>query len=135
MTDTKEIQEPDKTMLEAIKYEKDMLLFSADKLRSRILGVNETNIFLEAFLLHARNLIDFLEASGQEDDILITDFKDKDGKRMSRLILNLSEDLKKKINKHCHHLSKQRLKRKFSWDVEKIRKEVSDKMQKFYSCI
>jgi len=135
MIDTKEIQKHDKTILETIKYEESMLLFSADKLKSRILDTYEKNIFLEAFLLHARNLIDFLEAFGQEDDILITDFKGKDGKQMGRLILNLSEDLKKKINKHCHHLSKQRLKRKFRWNVEKIHKEISDKIKKFYSHI
>lgn len=131
---TLKIKEYDQTMKEVIDYEYEIMSFSFEKLKTSTL-VPERNLFLETFLLHARNLIDFLEAFGQDDDLLITDFKDKKGKPLNHIKLKLDEDLKKKINKHCHHLSKQRLKEKFLWDIQKICEEISKGMREFYSKI
>jgi len=130
---TRKIEKCDQNMLEVIKYEQDMLVFSAAKLPGKI-GA-EKNLFLESFLLHARNLIGFLEVSEKatKDDILITDFKNTVGEPMVPISLNLDRDIKKKINKHCQHLSRNRLKEKWSWDVVGIKDEILRCMNRFYN--
>lgn len=126
------IKEHDQTMKEVVDYEYNMLKFSFEKLKT-ITESFERNIFLEAFLLHSRNLIDFLEASGQKDDLLVTDFNGKNCQPLNVINLNLDKELKQKINKHLHHLSKRRLKDKFLWDTQAIYDEIAKGMNKFYA--
>ena len=128
----KAISEHDQTMLEVVEYEYDMLLLSAEKITNNI-TIIETNLFIESFLLHARNLICFLEAIGQKDDIMITDFENVKGESIIPIYLKLDKNMKKVINKHCQHLSKERLKRKFTWDINGIKKEILAGMTQFYS--
>lgn len=85
----------------------------------------DENIRLEAFLLHARNLIYFLEGCCREDDIKCTDFIDNTGKKIEPLTLYIPEQLKDKINKHLQHLSKMRLEEKVLWPVSSIAHEIN----------
>ena len=134
MNHTTEIAQKDKTLLEVIKYEFEMLTFSVEKMRT-ITDQKEINIYLEVFLLHARNLICFLEAEGQKDDILITHFEDIHGESLEPIELGFDKDFKRKINKHCQHLSKERLNKKYGWKIAKIYNKIAAGIKKFYSQI
>lgn len=141
MKHTAAILQKDKTLLEVVNYEFEMLAYTLEKGKLEMKkektkkNLSEISICLESFLLHARNLIDFLEANGQKDDILITDFKNVCGEKLMPLKLGLEKDLKKKINKHCQHLSKSRLSKKYKWKLQKVYNKIASKMKKFRSQI
>ena len=91
----------------------------------------EKNMRLESFLVHARNLIDFLEGCCQKDDVRSIDFLDKNKAAISPILIPLSTDLKNKINKHCQHLTKTRLDKKIGWSVIDIAKPINEAMARF----
>lgn len=92
----------------------------------------EKNVRLESFLLHARNLINFLENNKKtSDDIVVSDFKDVNGVPFQRIQLSLSSDIKKRINKHLSHLTKVRLKEKPEWNISAIRNTVNQGLSQF----
>lgn len=93
--------------------------------------VVENNILIESFLLHARNLIDFLEDEKFDSDIKCSDFSVKGVK----IILSV-ENNKEKINKFLSHLTKERLTwEKPKWNRGKIRKEINKELTGFLNKI
>ena len=65
---------PDKiNHIDTIRYEIDMLRFSAQRLAEKTLTKRDAWVYLEAFLLHYRNLIDFLGSERPRDtDLHVT---------------------------------------------------------------
>lgn len=90
---------------------------------------------LESFLMHARNLIDFLSGCCYPNDIKCTDFIDKDGEFIQVIPINISEDLKLRINRHCQHMSMDRLEKQIGWPVNSIAKEINEGMIYFAKCL
>lgn len=90
--------------------------------------VIENNILLECYLLHARNIIDFLEDEKFENDIKCSDFNVK------KIIIDLPpSNTKVEINKFLSHITKKRLNwEKPKWDCGKIRNIINDGLQKFF---
>ncbi len=70
---------------------------------------------LECFLLHSRNLLDFLldKKFGKNSDVLISDFIKNEEKReeINKILsdLNLESDIYKRINKQLSHITYSRL--------------------------
>lgn len=91
---------------------------------------------LESFLVHARNLIDFLENNGSKpDDLLISNFVDEKGKKINKIVISLSADLKEKINKHLQHLTTTRMKEKPGWIIELIWTSINQGLADFFNRI
>ena len=122
-----------------IKYEINMLLFSSSKLinlkkdnpKITVFDFNMMkNIFIETFVLHARNLCEFLYANKRKypDDMFWKDFlTDKQQKKYNptKYIFN-----NEKANKQLAHLRYKRNvwenKKKKSWEIFKIQKAIND---------
>lgn len=119
----------DKTDLDILYYEVETLNDQANYVTQNQI---EMNAFLEAFLIHTRNLIYFLSDEGYPEDLKISDFKDKGNKKLNKIIIdtNLIGKNSNKINlyyihKHVVHLSKKRKEKKFSWSMDNIRNEIN----------
>lgn len=96
----------------------------------------DKNFRLESFLLHTRNLIDFLENNKNgNDDIIASGFKDVNGRPIPRIKLSLSSDIKQKINKHLSHLTKTRLKEKPEWNIELIKSSINQGLIQFVNLV
>ncbi len=114
-----------------LRYEWDMAraawreLVQASASRKPVL----TNIFLEDFLLHARNLRDFFAPHGKRDDVLAADFF---GKPM-RLALPLlrSAAVRNRLNKRIAHLTFARSRFRASWNVRTLSIELDQAMTRF----
>jgi len=85
----------------------------------------EKNALLELFLLHSRNLIDFLENNGKPDDIRCSDFD------ISKKKVKLpSQNSKNKIQKFLSHLTWERVdKPSPSWDTPEIKQAITTELQ------
>ncbi len=84
--------------------------------------VIENNVYLESFLLHTRNIVDFLEDRKYDNDIRCSDFG------IERINVNLpSNNTIKEINLWLLHNTKARMeeKEKPQWKYLIIRKEVN----------
>lgn len=122
----------ERTELEHISYEVDMLRYCFQRLKSCENTTPETNAFLESFLVHTRNLIYFLEGPWKYDDIRCADFCGSDNKPITKVPVGLNADLKNKIHKHCLHLTKTRLNEKVFWPVEKIARAINQSAGQFF---
>ncbi|MBN1361919.1 MAG: hypothetical protein JW993_15085 [Sedimentisphaerales bacterium] len=95
------------------------------------------NAILESFLVHARNLIDFLYLpKGGADDILAGDFFEKhdDWRRLRPKESAALKVAKKKMNKLLAHLTYSRLKTgetDSKWDIMGLRSEIVSRMAVF----
>ena len=59
--------------VDTVRYEIDMLRFAAQRLAEKTLTERDAWVYLEAFLLHYRNLIDFLGSEGpRSTDLHVT---------------------------------------------------------------
>jgi hypothetical protein len=117
--------------MEVLQYELYMLneAFSAyhSSLREPV-----KSMILESFLIHARNLIDFLENKRlSPDDITCIDFTDIDGKPVSRIDVELKGGLKTQINKRVAHMSKARTDSQVSWIMGEIHQRVNIDISSF----
>jgi len=95
---------------------------------------NKINIRLEAFLVHVRNLLDFL--AGKEvkpTDITYQRFKKSDGGSFRPCEFNVPDHkkLKRAIDKHLSHLTEERAMTKYHWNVEAVRNEVTGQLRAF----
>jgi hypothetical protein len=84
--------------------------------------IKENNVYLESFLLHTRNIIDFLESRKYESDIKCSDFG------IEKIDVNLpSHNTINEINLWLSHITKERMeeKEKPQWEYLTIRKEVN----------
>jgi len=120
--------------LDLVAYELQMLNAAFPLGYATVSRIDE-NFRLESFLVHVRNLMDFLEEKGDKNkgDIMISQFIDRNKKPMKPIKLNLDSNLKEKINKHCQHLTKTRLTEKINWPVSRIAREINSGMSKFIS--
>ena len=85
----------------------------------------EINALLESFLLHSRNLIDFLENNGKPDDIRCSDFAIR--KKKVKLP---HQNSKNKIQKFLSHLTWARVdKPSPSWDTTEIKQAIATELQ------
>jgi len=82
------------------------------------------NTILESFLIHARNLICFLDLEGTKDDI--------PAKRLlpSWNLSNKSDDTRERINKYLAHLTATRL-NKTKWDWGQIYEYIRERLALF----
>ena len=124
----------DKSEVDILKYETKKLEEAFCLCLESKKNGNETErvLFLEAFLLHARNLIDFLDGKEKySDDLTVKDFKDKNGVKIEKIDFDLEKDIKMKIDKHCCHMTKKRLNNKYGWDIKKIKNKIEQGLFKF----
>lgn len=131
----KKINPVNKTNLDILHYEVQALNDMADYI---LKDKNEKNAFLEAFLVHARNLIYFLNDKGLSEDLKISDFQDKENRNMSKIYIDpelVGDDENRidlyYIHKHVMHLSKKRKEDKFEWSRDEIRKEINRALMEF----
>lgn len=84
------------------------------------------NALIEAFLIHARNLVDFLtDKRNKKDDLTCSDFKDLNGTMIQKTRLEIPDKLIDKIHKHLAHLTKARIEEKPNWDLLLIRNKIN----------
>lgn len=89
------------------------------------------NVYLECFLLHARNLIYFLENRGISSDVRCSDFGII-GVNINLPITNSRED----INKYLAHLTQERILRQSpSWNCPRIKEEINSKLSDFLNAL
>jgi hypothetical protein len=97
------------------------------------------NATLESFLIHARNLISFLEGKSDsqenKDDITCSKFLDSRGRKISKTPVMLPQRLKEKINKHLSHLTITRAQERVDWDCDAIRKSVNYSLGHFFDSV
>ena len=86
----------------------------------------ENNALLESFLIHARNLVYFLENSGRSSDIKCSTFGL--GEINIELPPNNGID---EIDKYLAHLTKKRIKSKIYWNRKEIREKINEGISKF----
>jgi hypothetical protein len=91
-------------------------------------------IHLESFLIHARNLIDFLEGCGRKNDITCSDFIDDHGNPINPQV-TFSKDIKENINKHLAHITKNRLDFKPMWSCSILRNQINQELSKFLTLL
>ncbi len=90
----------------------------------------DASAMLEPFLLHARNIRDFLyrDFAQREDDVLAADFFDDAALWTARRppIGKYLESLRERLNKAVAHLSYRRLKNRSDegWDIKQIKSEL-----------
>ena len=111
-----------------LSYEWDMARASANALAQATKAQNTPliNIFLEDFLLHARNLRDFFAPRGKSDDVLTRDFF---GRQM-RVAMPLlrSSAIRHRLNKRVAHLTFSRTRFRASWNARKLLSEIDQAM-------
>ncbi|MCB9798195.1 hypothetical protein H6758_00535 [Candidatus Nomurabacteria bacterium] len=92
---------------------------------------------LEAFLVHARNLIDFFEAKSKKNDsdLFAFDFCGINGLKINSICTSIPDTIKKKINKHLQHITKDRLSEKVAWNVGLILNSINKSYSIFLSAI
>lgn len=91
----------------------------------------EDNIRVESFLLHARNLIDFLEGKGH---LKCSQFKDNDNNKIVPIKFS-SDDTMRRINEHLSHISTGRKTIKINWKLKLLKNEINEKLKNFLSKI
>ena len=79
------------------------------------------NAQVESFLLHARNLIEFLHGDGH---LKCSDFKDRNNKKILPMKF-ISKDNIEKINEHLSHISSKRRKIKIGWKTKEFKNEIN----------
>jgi hypothetical protein len=96
----------------------------------------EASAMLEPFLLHVRNIRDFLYCNSlQKDDVLAVHFfvKPNDWIAVRPPLGNYLESLRERINKSLAHLSYARLKYRSDegWNIERIKNELDKPWRAF----
>jgi len=119
-------EEDKKSALDLLYYELEMFIKTYEVLVSRPSEL-ERKAFLESFLLHARNLVDFLEDRKYNSDIKCSDFG------IDKIIVDLpAENSIDRINKYLAHITKERLKLKNpKWKYKEIKVEIDGKIKDF----
>ena len=87
----------------------------------------EDNMRIESFLLHARNLIDFLGGVGH---LKCSEFKDSNNKKISSVKV-VPDSVVRKINEHLSHISSKRKTRRINWYLPLLRKKINKGVDDF----
>lgn len=77
------------------------------------------NLYIECFLLHARNLIYFLHDHRSSEDIRCSDFY------VDKIATAFTPKEIRKLNRHLSHIASERKKQKIIWNLEKIFNEIA----------
>lgn len=85
------------------------------------------NTALESFLIHARNISDFFQVGGREDDVLARDFLGL----TPRVKLPYIRKHKKRLNRRLAHLSYSRPRLKREWPTGLMLREIDRAMNLF----
>ena len=96
------------------------------------------NSLLESFLIHARNLIDFLEDNRKNhDDSTCSNFINIEQAKINPVIIKISPRLKKKINKNLSHMTTTRISEKIDWadEILSVKSEINNRLKIFLSCL
>lgn len=110
----------------AVSYEWDRLRFCA-----AVVSVADPgrfhDVFLEGFLLHYRNVLDFLSPrpSARGSDILASDFVEGFVSKSAPV------EYRGAIDKHLAHLSRERLTNKQEWPVSKMLDQIERSWTEF----
>lgn len=121
-----------------IKYEFDMLEWSYIKVTNSNKKGNEHNSYIECFLLHVRNLIDFFVEPNhsQSDDVLAQHFFENPSiwieKEMN--ICSFVQSERSEINKTLAHLTYKRTTQK-QWNLVKLHNELQDAKSEFLALL
>jgi hypothetical protein len=122
---------PSTSKLNIFLYEVDMMNNTCDLIQFEQ-DKYKQNAFLESFLLHTRNLIDFLSDNRRyQSDLTCTDFLDKKGNKISRIELAFDAEFKASIDKHLSHITKERTKKKPSWNYNHIKHLLNQSVNQF----
>lgn len=111
-------------LLDLIFYEIKMLKISYFLIHK---NQDELNLKLECFLLHARNLVNFLIC---DKHLSVSDFKDNKGLSIKEISVYNSKKLLKTINISLSHLSTGRI-NKPNWKMNEIYEEIKVKFLLF----
>ncbi len=87
----------------------------------------QDNMRVETFLLHARNLIDFLEGRGH---LKCLEFQDSNGKKIKPFEV-VDKGTVKRINEHLSHISTKRKRIKIQWKLTLLKKEINKNLLEF----
>lgn len=101
----------------------DRLLALADAEGEK--DVEAMNAFLEGFLIHFRNLLNFLDSRGGDDDIKATDFVPEFKSTIA------PEHYRSRINKRLAHLSRSRPEYPRGWEFPNMLSEIRDAWNEF----
>lgn len=88
---------------------------------------NTLNASLESLIIHARNIRDFFNSTGRENDVLAIDFLG----RNLRIRMPYIRKNKKRLDRRIAHLSYSRSRMSPKWDVAKIISEMNDSINRF----
>ena len=127
-----------KEMLEQVQYEYKMMSVIGDFIINSEFGDNWLKYaLLESFLVHTRNLIDFLYTDNAKfsDDILAVDYFDSPNKWITKrgMLPKYLEEVKAKANKLLSHITLSRIKKYKNdkgWNVQ----EITNKLDKVFQC-
>ena len=128
-----------KAGLDCLQYEIAMLknvfnllqsLEQTPKIKRDEIYESQRNAFLESFLLHARNLTDFLQAKKFDSDIKCSDY----GVGEQQIILP-SGNTQFEINKHLSHLTWERTDLKLRWEISETYKPIIEALKDFFTDI
>jgi hypothetical protein len=124
----------DRALLSAgkdVAYELDMARKAAAlALNAKAAGDQDrVNLFLEAFLLHVRNLRDFLAWSNNHNNVIAADFLGRPVR--VRMPLLRSPAVRARLNRRIAHLSYSRARLGRGWNVPALLAEVEVAMRRF----
>lgn len=129
-------------MIEHVRYENDMFKYCYEKLTILKVEGFFYNVFIEAFLLHARNLYTFFyieKNNRNEDDILAEDYsinlKNFYSKRPN---IDEFKDFKTNWNKKLNHITYSRLDYidgKKTWDWQKLFNLIDKTVKAFFDSL
>lgn len=139
-----ELLKKDQSKLGLLHYEVQMFrcMYECLKLDEKLFRGLQ-NAILESYLVHVRNLIEFFQGTINQppykkvcSDIIISDFKDKNGNDLhlvQKKDWKITSQDKKKINTFLNHLSEERLNENKVWreEIDRFKIEVGGQVEKF----
>jgi hypothetical protein len=90
-----------------------------------------TNAFLESFLLHARNLLNFFKDPQWPDDLTFNDFTDSHGKPLSLMPVNVDADVIILDQQTFAASDKKRSVTKITWISDRLLQAINRSMSDF----
>lgn len=124
--------------LEPVVYEWNMLVAAAERVKAAKESSDEvlTNLLLEAFVVHFRQLGNFFFASPEKGDLHVGQFVDGQSWKAATGRKNRWDDLLVRASKQVVHLTAERHfrpenRQKQQWPVSRLLEEVAEELQVF----
>ena len=107
------------------------------KARSCLPDTVSRNAYWESFLLHTRNLMDFLEGKKKfPGDLTCTDFEDRNGSPVPAATIDDADEVREAINKHMSHITQKRLEERPDWrGLERFVTSIREKLCEFLDAV